>query len=217
MAKNKLYRLKSVEKELDADLFAQIFDYYQDNKNNFNAERDPFEILMALKDNTATYILDPSGQIVASSLTFRYGTRHTETGASRVTKNGFAFQRVLKHYQVINDYLFRWPEAHFFATVAKNNAASIHNIEKCGFEQIKITEDFVHDLGLLPENKPFKDKVIYAYNLENIKHSAQELLVLYNTPELTNKSNTESIHFRFETKLLTNEGMLSVVRTLAQG
>lgn len=211
--KKPVYRMMCAEDQVNASIYAQIYDFYESNRHTFNAERDPMVLLDSLRNGSAVYILNPDEEIVASSLTFRYGSRHTETGGTRVIKNGFGLQRVMKWYQVVNDHLFRPPEGIYFAVVAKDNAASKANIERCGFIETEISEEFLFDLGIADSS--LGEKAVFSFDDKQLPYISEQLLAVHREPVIKNKRSGEEIVLRIEGNLCRNAGLVKILENLA--
>lgn len=203
-----------IEDQVNAPLYASLYDFYDGNRHQFNAERDPMVLLDSLKDGGGIIIKDPEDKIVASSLLFRYGRKHTETGGTRVLKNGFKLQRVMKWYQTLSEYLFGWPDDHFFAFIAKGNGGSTANIEACGFKEIDMSMNFLTDLGVTTPEQIKEKKGLFTFDLSNISKIANDLLNIHENPVLKNRRTGEEIILKIDGLLLNNQGLLQILNKI---
>ncbi|WP_139210120.1 hypothetical protein [Palleronia pelagia] len=202
-----------MEDGVDPAIFERVFDFYASNKHNFNAERDPMELLDSLGNGSAVYIEGPNKELVAASLTFRHSARLTEMGGTRVTLNGFGLQKPMKWYQAVSDHLFRPPEDMYFAVVTKGNIGSKKNILRCGFEQIDISSDFLFDLGIVSTPDELSNKEIFKFERDNLGEVCCQLLLLNENPRLSNKHG-EEILLRVEGKLCRHTGLRKILQRL---
>ncbi len=75
--------------------------------------------------------------IVGVSGTFDHGKdgEFREAGATRITLNGFNFQRVLHYARSLHEFILDYSYTGYFSTVVDSNEGSINNLEAVGFER----------------------------------------------------------------------------------
>ncbi len=119
------------------DDFQEVKRYFLDNLSDYNVARSDDVLLERIGQRKFVIIEQRGVGFVGVSGTFDYGEDgdYREAGATRITLNGFGFQRILHYARALHEFILDYSYAAYFGTVVDGNTRSIRNIESIGFEK----------------------------------------------------------------------------------
>jgi hypothetical protein len=126
----------TIRNTTEAD-FETIKRYFLDNSSEYNSVRSDDILLERVSDRKFVVIEQNGVGIVGVSGTFDHGEdgKYREAGATRITLNGFRFQRVLHFARSLHEFILDYSYTGYFSTVVDSNEGSINNLEAVGFER----------------------------------------------------------------------------------
>lgn len=117
------------------DALDELITFYAANPSKRVKERDPAQLLRAMKDRKIYVVRDESNALRGVCGTFEYGDgRIREVGGVRVILNGFGLQALLMSLAVAMEYQFDPPKEALYAATAYDNDPSIISILRAGFK-----------------------------------------------------------------------------------
>jgi hypothetical protein len=116
----------------------RVLAFYEKHKNPGNSPRSKDVLHGALNNDRKLLVAEvgsgATAEIIAASAVFSHlDGRFREVGATRVVANGFGLQILLYSVSVVHEVLLDPQFEEIYCTVIRENAVSIHNIEKSGF------------------------------------------------------------------------------------
>lgn len=111
--------------------------FYRRHSSPYVKERDPQQLIDAIKDRKVLVLRDEQGNLRATCGIFAYGDgTFREAGGVRVLDNGFGLQALLMSAAVVLEWAFDPPSESIFAATAQDNEPSIRSILRAGFEDV---------------------------------------------------------------------------------
>ncbi len=217
MAGNRVFRLRVLgDPELDKDL-AALTDFYKENRDPGNSERDTLTLLRRAKQRRIFVIENPQGEIRGASLTIPYGGGNVEAGATRIIENGFGLQCIINWCSSLQEFLFSPPEGEYYSVVAATNLPSIHNLKKCLFEEWTPHRTFFAQSGYEADEVDKNAYKFFRLDPWHLQAHAASLTALHEKPFLINKTTGERIFLTFDFPMMKNEALRTLVSRVAAG
>lgn len=198
---------------------SRILDYYEKHKHDGNRVRDPIDIINSLKVGAFYVIEDDQANPAGASASFGTFNKYVEAGGTRVTKEGFGFQKVFHWVRLIDFALFQTEDSVYFSVVADWNKQSISNIENSGFEQWKPTKPELALIGKLTEDSEAVGGILFYKQdggvTPKVERAALNLLYLHENPVIKSRHVDETISLTLDVPLVNNNGLRSALQKLA--
>lgn len=175
-----------------------VFDFYDNNKHEFIAKRDPEVWRERIASGAVTIIEDEQGKIVASAISYPVVVpndkgeevhKWTELGSVRVALDGIGLFKTLLSAQVMQAYLLEPPEDRFAIEIVKGNAHSTHVFLKNGATPYDIPQDLKDAVGYsIAPDDPGDPVDWYQLGPEAMPNFAKHLLDTEKNPKITQAS-----------------------------
>ena len=207
----RIVRANNIDLELE-----RIINFYEENKDPNNAERDALTLLKAGSDRNFFLVENDHSKLVGVSGYFRLGS-DVEKGGSRIVLNGYGLQEVLNWCIACHLFAFHPPKGILFTKIAAKNSGSIHVIKKCGYKEFTPDNKFLTWIGGKQKTINLSEKKFFGLPKYEIENNAKKLLDLHHSPVITNKNTNETIILNFDYPLLRNDTLRNILQSMAKG
>lgn len=203
------------ENDIDLEL-ERVINFYEENKDAYNAERDALTLLKAVSDRNLFLVENDHKKLVGVSGYFRHDP-DVEKGGSRVILNGYGLQEILNWCITCHIYAFDPPKGLLFTKIAAKNKGSIHVIKKCGYQEFTPDKKFLSWVGGKEDSIKINEKKFFGLPKYEVENNAKKLLALYCSPIIAHKNTSETILINFDYPLLRNDTMRKILEAMAKG
>jgi len=193
----------------------KIFDYYNENKHEFVAKREPEIWKERIASGAVTLIEDEHGKIVASSIHYPIVVKDdkgedvhkwSEIGSVRVTLPGVGLFKALISAHVMRAYLLEPPEDRFAIEIVQGNEHSKHVFLKEGATPWAIPQELADKVAATISKDDTTGKMDwFQLGIESMPHFAKLLLDCEANPKMTNKKTGEEFELDFSKCVVTNK------------
>jgi hypothetical protein len=151
-------KIRIAASEWASEEYARIQAFYEKNRDEGNAVRDPEVLIKTVEDNKA-YLIEESDskELVGVSLCFSLGDGdYTESGGTRIIFRGYRLQAVINLVAALHEFMRDPPQYEYYSVVADWNETSFQTLLSIGFQRWEPDAALIRLIGSEPkEGKSF--------------------------------------------------------------